>query len=207
MSQRDLDKRGLKVEKAPDLGTYEWMDKAGIVHTLPKGIDPGWDYNVGQASQQSFKVLADKFETLDYPIAKRWISSYVKEPAFKMFISGKLTGEFPVAVLSAEFKDSIGAKTQAVFMSDQTLKKNRRHHPEMTLAAYQEIPDVIANAQLVIQDGDQTEVFIRRGEDVYHAAIKATGTGKGLFLTSFRKTDDVDIARMKKRGKVLKDEL
>ena len=36
-------------DKAPDDGTYEWTDKkTGETHTIPKGIDPGWDYNVGK---------------------------------------------------------------------------------------------------------------------------------------------------------------
>jgi uncharacterized protein with gpF-like domain len=36
-------------DQAPDDGTYEWTDrKTGEVHTIPKGIDPGWDYNVGE---------------------------------------------------------------------------------------------------------------------------------------------------------------
>ncbi len=37
--------------QAPEDGTYQWTDKAtGVVHTIPKGIDPGWDYNVGNAA-------------------------------------------------------------------------------------------------------------------------------------------------------------
>lgn len=206
MSQRDLDKRGLKPESPPDLGTYDWKDKDGNTHTIPKGIDPGWDYNVGKASGQSFKVLTNKFETIDYGIADKWISSYVEEPAFKMFIDGKIKGEFPVAVLSIDFRKMIGADVQAVFLSTQTLKKNQNHHPELTLTDYQSIPDVIRNAQLVIQDGKQTMVFIRKNNKWFHAAIKSTATGKGLFLTSFRYTENRDVERMKKKGNILRDE-
>ena len=36
--------------KAPKTEHYEWADKdTGEVHQIPKGIDPGWDYNVGKA--------------------------------------------------------------------------------------------------------------------------------------------------------------
>jgi uncharacterized protein with gpF-like domain len=37
-------------DPTPDDGTYEWIDKAtGEIHNVPRGIDPGWDYNVGKA--------------------------------------------------------------------------------------------------------------------------------------------------------------
>jgi len=36
--------------EAPEIRHYEWEDKdTGIVHLVPEGIDPGWDYNVGKA--------------------------------------------------------------------------------------------------------------------------------------------------------------
>jgi len=39
-------------DAAPDDGTYQWVDKkTGETHTIPNGIDPGWDYNVGKASE------------------------------------------------------------------------------------------------------------------------------------------------------------
>ena len=36
--------------KAPKIERYEWLDKdTGKTHMIPKGIDPGWDYNVGKS--------------------------------------------------------------------------------------------------------------------------------------------------------------
>lgn len=46
--RRNKDK--LRTE-APDDGTYKYVDKkTGEVLTVPKGIDPGWDYNPGEAA-------------------------------------------------------------------------------------------------------------------------------------------------------------
>ncbi|MDA3835512.1 MAG: phage minor head protein [Spirochaetales bacterium] len=37
-------------KKAPKIQRYEWLDKdTGKTHMIPKGIDPGWDYNVGRS--------------------------------------------------------------------------------------------------------------------------------------------------------------
>ncbi len=39
-----------RADITPDDGTYEWIDKStGEIHEIPRGIDPGWDYNVGKA--------------------------------------------------------------------------------------------------------------------------------------------------------------
>ncbi|WP_218997443.1 PBECR2 nuclease fold domain-containing protein [Shewanella algae] len=51
VSQYELERRGLTVTTAPEDGIREWLDKTtGEVHQVPKGIDPGFDYNVGEAS-------------------------------------------------------------------------------------------------------------------------------------------------------------
>jgi len=49
LSKRDMIKLGKKTpDKAPKIKYREWTDKKGKTHQVPEGIDPGWDYNVGQ---------------------------------------------------------------------------------------------------------------------------------------------------------------
>jgi hypothetical protein len=51
LSGRDLKKLGKDgPDPAPNDGTYEWVDRNGVVHELPRGVDPGWDYHVGKAA-------------------------------------------------------------------------------------------------------------------------------------------------------------
>ena len=51
LSDRDMKKAGKDgPDTAPNDGTYEWTDRNGVVHDVPNGIDPGWDYNVGEAA-------------------------------------------------------------------------------------------------------------------------------------------------------------
>lgn len=60
-SERDLERLGLKVSKAPKIETREWTDKVtGEVHQIPKGIDPGFDYrpkSPKQLTEQVAKVM------------------------------------------------------------------------------------------------------------------------------------------------------
>lgn len=49
LSQRDLVKMGKAgPDKAPKIETRTYEDRNGNKHQVPVGIDPGWDYNVGQ---------------------------------------------------------------------------------------------------------------------------------------------------------------
>jgi hypothetical protein len=52
MSDREYQQaKGTLRTEAPDDGTYDYVDKqTGEVSQVPKGIDPGWDYNPGQAA-------------------------------------------------------------------------------------------------------------------------------------------------------------
>jgi phage-Barnase-EndoU-ColicinE5/D-RelE like nuclease2/Phage Mu protein F like protein len=51
LTRRELASTGKKgPDRAPDDGIYRWTDSAGKQHTIPKGIDPGWNYNVGEAA-------------------------------------------------------------------------------------------------------------------------------------------------------------
>ena len=51
LSARDLERLGKKSpDKAPKIEYREWTDREGKTHQVPRGIDPGWDYNVGQGN-------------------------------------------------------------------------------------------------------------------------------------------------------------
>lgn len=51
LSRRDMKKLGKEgPDKAPKIEYREYKDREGNIRKVPKGIDPGWDYNVGEAS-------------------------------------------------------------------------------------------------------------------------------------------------------------
>lgn len=163
--------------------------------------DPGWSHNPGKSA------WFPELDTYDYDVAKRYVEGGLTGPDFAAFFKGQLKGDYPVAVLDPDYKAAIGSGSQAVYLSDESLAKNVAGHPELGLEAYQSLPQVIQDAQLVVQDGSNTFVFFKKGEDFYFGAVKATQSGKKNFLTSFRSARASDVEAIKKKGKVLKDEL
>ncbi|MBF0568293.1 MAG: minor capsid protein [Nitrospirae bacterium] len=168
--------------------------------------DYGWDYNPGKDAWQP------DLDQYPYDIAKLYVDGGLTGPDFNAFYDGLTKGSFPVAVLSEEYKNSIGATSQVVLLSDESLAKNKANHPELTEEEYSKIPDIISSdADVIIQDGELTLVFIKINDRYYNAVVKATASGETLFLTSFRRVDDVEreVGRLKRKQgtKIIKDDL
>lgn len=159
--------------------------------------DAGWDYNVEQAAYQP------DLGKYDADIARQYVQGSITGPDYKRFFeaAGKIKGVFPVAVLPDDYMIKIGAKSRVVQLSDETLQKNVTKHPELSLVDYQHLQSIIEKAQVIVQDGNTTLVFIKIGQTTYHAAIKSTQTGKALFMTSLRKTNQEQIKRVLNKNK------
>ena len=188
-----------KTGEAIEVAVYKGTDAGGRAFTVSP--DAAWSYNPGKAAWQP------NLDLYDHQVAVKYLEGGLTGPDYRMFFEQRTAGNFPVAVLDEGFQATIGAKSQTVYLSDQTLAKNLIAHPELSIADYQQLPQIVSMAQLIVQDGDQSLVFVKRDDKIYHAAIKATKSGNGLFLTSFRFTSEADMERVKKRGTVLMDEM
>lgn len=185
-SKRDIDRLGLKVHDGEKL----------------KGVaQKGFQSNPGKAAWQP------DLEKYNYDESRKYLEAAMNGPAFKRFYEEKLGGDVPVAVLNESLRKLLKAKVNTIKLSQATLAKNKKHHPELTINQYRQLPDVIENAQLIVKDTDRTLVFYRAGEDILYAAVKTTRSGNENFLTSFRKASSQLVANIKRRGEVIKDEL
>jgi SPP1 gp7 family putative phage head morphogenesis protein len=191
--------------------------------------DAGWSYNPGRAA---FQPELDKY---DYKVARQYVHGTLTGPAFTGWYQnmvdevnharrGRMSAElmrqtlthdlvtgqrYPVAVLDDATRDLIGTKTRTVWLSDDTLLKQiiNRTGQSIELQDYWRVQGVIEQASLIVRDGALTLVFIKQDGKYYQAAIKATQTGKALFMTSYRETSLDDAKRLMGKGIVLKNEL
>ncbi|HSW38572.1 MAG TPA: phage minor head protein [Acidobacteriota bacterium] len=154
----------------------------------PVGIDKGWGYNVGEAAKdEGYRVLLDKFEALPYDIGHKWMNDYLKSPTFERFFEGKIKGDFPVAVLSPEDRNALGSKTHTVWLSSESMLKNRENHPDIALKEYGLLPEIIADGEAYRQ-GNERMIYLKQGDKYYRAALKTTKEKSGNFMLSLFET-------------------
>lgn len=172
-------------------------------------LDYGWDYNVGKAWYQP------DLNNYDFDIAKDYCKGIITGKPFEYFYNSALGKDLknctkntlPVAVINEQSKNALGTTSQVVQLSEQTLKKQISNHPDITLEMYQALPDMVDNAQLIINLQAEKLVCIEKADKYYLAVIKATKDKKELFLTSFRMTNLEDLKREAKKGEIVKNEL
>ncbi len=151
-----------KGHPAPDDGTYEKIDRNGVVHTLPKGVDYGFDYKPGASvSGQMQGFIANKAASLPTALSKAFKADVgnIKDvlplvsSAFKLPKSGvakaaadvalpeinKLHGienlpEIPIKnSKSGAFQGAYGFYSNTGEPIDIKIS-TRSHHPPLTLA-------------------------------------------------------------------------
>jgi hypothetical protein len=105
---------------------------------------------------------------------------------FERFFYGKQAGEFPIAVLSAQDQALLGAETNTVLLSRESIDTHLEKHPEVGLVDYRKVQDIIDNGQ-IYQQGSARLIYITDDGQTYRAALKRTGDGlKNYFLTLFK---------------------
>jgi len=181
------------------------------------GLDEGWDYAPGAsvrcrdahaASAGRHCVDGDDFRTLEAKAARlphRLGSDLLQAFAQRMFLAWAASpvGAFPLVRLPDEDARTLGAAdgVRVGRLSPVTYAKQQHEHGELSAVDYGRTQDVINHytRKKVVDNknaqghatGTQSMVYVRterldmRGG--YVLVVKATKTGDGLFVTSFRK--------------------
>ncbi len=176
-----------KGHPAPDDGTYEKIDRNGEVHTLPKGVDYGFNYAPGKSNLvKAVEIQQQKQEALPWQLARANVKDLVNGSIFTDFFAGKLRGEFPIAVLPAADQALLGSETATVLLSQHSLAAHLVAHPEIGLTDYLNVQEILETGE-VYRQGEERLVYLTIGDIVYRAALKRTADGKkNYFLTLFK---------------------
>jgi len=196
LSERDLKRLGITPSelKAPASPMQEHINKAtGAVTETPQGIQPGWDYAPGaSAAEKAVAARQNRLETFDNALARENVGAMVAAPLFQRFFAGEVKGEFPVAVLKPEDQRILGAESQVVLLSQESLAAHIATHPEIDLEDYRLIQQLLDTGE-VYQRPNSSErlIYLALHNVFYRAALKRTGDGlKNYFLTLFKTTDE-----------------
>lgn len=180
-----LERRGLSVSPSPQVPTVSYTNKrTGETQQIPQGVDPAFHYPPGGRRANLPRVITEKLDASETAIAAGAVKDLVASAAFKHFYAAP-AGFFPVAVLTDADAGSIGAQAHTVRLSEATMAKQTREHPEIAAGEYGFVQDAVERGQKAI-DADGALVYVL--EDAgYVTVIKATQTGKAVFLASFRR--------------------
>jgi SPP1 gp7 family putative phage head morphogenesis protein len=160
--------------------------------------DPGFNTNQARVAYQP------DLNSYDYRVARQYVRGAVKGPAFNEFFEGRSQENFPVAVLRPSDMQAIGALTQTVYLSAQSIQEHRIKHPEIGLADYQKIPDILDKGE-VYQQGDARLVILALDGVLYRAALKRTANkGENYFLTLFKTRENISDKEVRKKLKRLR---
>lgn len=207
VSAKDVERNNWQVtETPPPEDPRPWLNKrTGEVSMVPAGVDPGFAYHKGDASGSARRDMAiERLEGTEPAIAREAVKSMVAAPEFADFATGRWPGSAPVAILDRALGQRVGATAQVVRFSQETAVKQAAKHAEVEAADYALVQEALDHGT-VVQDGDTSLVFVHQGDTWWHAAVKATRSGRALFLTSFRRTTAADMQRAMKRGTVVRD--
>jgi len=209
LSQREIDRllaEGEDLRFEPPAGERKsWVNKrTGEVRDIPVGIDPGWDYNPGRigANVAINEALAEKVAGAPFELLEPLLAERVRSDAFARFVE-KPEGRMPVMPIPPAIGEAAGTAARVAILSADTMQKQLRRHPEMTLADYRSLPSIGADPTLVFRDGTNTFILVKLADGRWrYVAAKTTKTGKAAFVTSFRYASDENIRRMLARESV-----
>ncbi len=193
------DKRGVRqdgVFPSPPIQKVAWENKrTGFTEIIPQGIDPGWDTNPGKTRFKNLlKSTTDKLNDYSAPLAAATIASLLKGVSFKQWYEEGKQGNFPVGRLSETDAKKISAKTQTVVLSQETLTKQKEHHPDLSLEEYELVQETIERGEM-IQEDENNLTYLLKKEQGYTSIVKSTKTGEAIFLTSFRRLPSHQLER------------
>ncbi|WP_308719199.1 phage minor head protein [Komagataeibacter xylinus] len=219
VSERMLRQNGWTVSEAPPVETRPWRNRrTGEVVDVPKGIDPGFAYNPGQAwargQAAQVGLPGERFGPVLPPAqdagaahrpARAPVAPAEKTTATTTSIAAvarqkvqqrnvvqllhKPVGTVEAGTVSAEISRELGTTTSSVLLSGATMEKQIRNHPDLTEADYRAVPEVLAHPVVIARSRTRHLMMFSWAGRLYRAVIKVTGDGKEIWLQSFHRTE------------------
>lgn len=197
ISKYYAEKEGLKIQnKMP--GHLKYTDpKTGNEYTVTDlKPDIGFANNVGKDWLQTIETpLFDKLEKTETKTAQKFVEYLVKEQFEEWRKDPNI--DFPVAVLTKEQGKIFATAITAVRLSKDTMIKQDKHHPELTLEDYLKIQEAVNKSEMYRQN-ENSYAFILEEKDGIVCIIKVTKEKDKLYLTSIRKLSERSEAKRNK---------
>ncbi|MGL4886561.1 MAG: phage minor head protein [Aeromonas veronii] len=202
---RQLERQGKQVDNAPKVPTRQFINKrTGDIQQVPQGVHPAFHYPPGGRRAALNRRLTEQLESVTPEIARTSVKEMVTGPSFAAWYQ-RPAGAFPVAYMERSAAAELGASTQLVSLSEETLAKHLRHHPELTADEYLWVQQAIDEGEAIPGNQPNSTVYLLE-EHGYLVVLKVARDGKEVFLTSLRRLSgkeakrDEEVKRLKKKA-------
>lgn len=183
---RQVERLGKIIGPAPKVPSAPYVNaRTGEVQQIPAGVHPSFHYPPGGRRAGLARHLVEKLESAPAGLARASVADLVSGQAFSEWYS-KPAGSFPLAFIGQAVAERLGAKTQLVALSEDTLAKQLRKHPEITQDEYTMVQAAIDRGREIL-DADGSLIYVLEEDDGYVTVLKATKTGKAVFMSSLRR--------------------
>ena len=153
---------------------------------------------------ESHNLILDKVNVSTGDLALGMVSSRVRSPVFANWFRQPAAGSrFVIAALDEDLQ-RLNAQQKVVLLSDETLAKQKKHHPELALDEYRLIPEIVRKGR-VIREKDARLYFFQRQGHLYMATVKATADKAENYLVTFFRVRPEHMRRKQRRGELIRD--
>ena len=188
---------------APDLGTRTYTNpRTGETRTMPAGIDPGWDSNPGMLRQRNLgRHIAGKLDAAPEELRRVAIKDTISSQQFRRIQALEAKGVAPVGVLPKDRAAQLGSSSRTILFSSATSQKQRKDGKRSLSAEdYLKVQELVDSGKAT-PDRPNHIVFTKEIDGrLWKAAVKATGDGKELYLSSLHQLRPGQDKTVMKRG-------
>ncbi|MDA8049973.1 MAG: phage minor head protein [Rhodospirillales bacterium] len=206
VSEAGLARRGKSgPDASPGTATRPWKNPhTGETMEVPIGVDPGFAYSPGKAWKEGAALPVQapdvkpegprqvlQLESLTAAIVR----DFMREPR----------GALEIGRLGDALKGEIGAKSESVLFSAETMRKQSERHPEMEAEDYLAAAGLLAKPDAAVRQGERRIVVVRHGKRLLLGAVKSTRDREQNFLLALFWLEPRRLARLLARGTVIKE--
>ena len=110
-----------------------------------------------------------------------------------------------ISYIDEQAQKWLGAKTDKVWLSEDTLIKQFFNHDELGVDVYHTIAAGLNHAEKIIQLDDKKIALFKFYDEIFEIIIKTTNKRDELYVVSIFKADKKEISRIMRKGIILKE--
>lgn len=197
LTRGQLRRQGLEVADAPEVPSVPHVNaRTGEVQQIPEGVDAAFHYPPGGRRASLNRHLVDTLEAAPAPIARAAVADLVRGQAFAEWYRAP-AGRFPLAYLLPQTAERLGARSQLLALSEQTLAVQLAEQPEITLEDYALVQALLDGGR-VIRQADGSLVYLLEQADGSVLVLMAERDGVAVLLGRLRRLseDDPEVLRL-----------